>query len=214
LFWILIIALSFYVFSLFETRLKPTINTFAETRARNIAVREINLAVSEQLAFGGSFDYNDFVQIDKSTDGSIEAIRTNIQRINMLQSELMLLINERIWNIEMQEVSIPIGNLSGTQLLMGRGPGIPIRLLPAGDAEVEILHSFTSAGINQTRHQLWLEITTKIEIIIPTGNSRIQVAAQVPLAETIIVGRVPDTYMNLDGTSGLILGTQGAQFGN
>jgi len=197
---------------LFETRLKPAINTFAETRARNIAVREINLAVAEQMALSDVvFGYNDLVEVDKSATGAVEAIRTNIQLVNLLQSELMLLINERIWNIEMQEISIPIGNLSGMQLFMGRGPRIPIRLLPAGDAEVEMLHNFTSAGINQTRHQIWLEITTNIEIIIPTGNSHVQIATQVPIAETIIVGSVPETYMNLDGTSGLIMGTQ---FGN
>ena len=211
LFWLLIIALLIYGFSLFETRMKPAISTFAETTARNIAVREINLAVAEKLAFGGMFDYSDIVEIDKSADGNVEAIRTNIQLVNLLQSELMIHINERIWNIEMQEISIPIGNLSGTAFFAGRGPGIPIRLLPAGDAEVEMLHNFTSAGINQTRHQILLEISTNVEIVMPTGNTRVNVATQIPVAETIIVGRVPDTYMNLDGTAGLIMGTQ---FGN
>ena len=206
LLWALIIALFFYMFSLFETRMKPAIDTIAQTRARNIAVREINLAVAEKLAFGNEVSYNDLIEVDKSADGSVEAIRTNIQLVNLLKAELMLLINERIWHIETQEISIPVGNLSGMQLLAGRGPEIPIRLIPAGDAEVEMLHNFTSAGINQTKHQISLDIRTNVEIIMPTGNTSVQVATQIPIAETIIVGSVPTTYMSLDGALGLIGG--------
>jgi len=194
------------MFSLFETRMKPAIDTIAQTRARNIAVREINLAVAEKLAFGNEVSYNDLIEVDKSADGSVEAIRTNIQLVNLLKAELMLLINERIWHIETQEISIPVGNLSGMQLLAGRGPEIPIRLIPAGDAEVEMLHNFTSAGINQTKHQISLDIRTNVEIIMPTGNTSVQVATQIPIAETIIVGSVPTTYMSLDGALGLIGG--------
>ncbi|MCL2838059.1 MAG: sporulation protein YunB [Oscillospiraceae bacterium] len=204
--WLLIIALVFAGFSIFETRMKPAIDTIAQTRARNLAVREINLAVAEKLAFGGAFDYNDLVEVDKSRDGNVEAIRTNIQLVNLLKSELMLLINERLWHIDTQPIAIPIGNLSRSQLLAGRGPRISINLLPAGDAEVEMLHNFTSAGINQTKHQILLDIRTNIEIIMPTGNTHVQVATQIPVAETIIVGTVPNTYMNIDGVAGLISG--------
>jgi len=195
------------MFTIFETRLRPAVDAIAQTRATNLAVREINLAVVEQLAFeNGGIAYSDIVQIDKSADGSVEAIRTNIQLVNLLQSQLMLLINDRIWQIDTQHISIPVGNLSSSQLLAGRGPNIPIRLVPVGDAVVEMQHSFTAAGINQTRHQILLDITASVQILMPTGNSVITVATQVPIAETIIVGSVPATYMNLDGLPGLVGG--------
>ena len=210
LIFVLIFALVFAMFTIFETRLKPAALAIAETRARNLAVREINLAVVEKLAFeNGGIAYQDIVEIDKSADGSIEAIRTNIQLVNLLQSQLMLLINDRIWEIAAQDISIPAGNLSSFQLFAGRGPNIPIRLVPVGDAEVEMLHNFTAAGINQTRHQILLEITANIQILMPTGNSQITVTTQVPIAETIIVGSVPQTYMSLEGFPGLVGGIGG-----
>jgi len=209
LIFVLIIAVLFFGISVLETRLRPAVAAMAETRARNIATREIHLTVIEKLSGvdgSAAISYNDIVEIDQSESGSIEAIRTNIQLVNLLQSELMVRINERIWQISAHDISIPAGNLSGLQILMGRGPNIPIRLVPVGDAEVEMLHNFTSAGINQTRHQILLEITTNIEILIPTGNTYVQVITQIPVAETIIVGSVPDTYMNVGGNFGLLGG--------
>ena len=94
-------------------------------------------------------------------------------------------------------VEIPIGNLTGVSLLMGRGPKVPVQIIVLTPSKVEFSNSIITAGINQTKHQVNLEVIVDIDVLIPWDTASTQVKTEVLIADTVIVGKVPDTYMNV-----------------
>jgi sporulation protein YunB len=99
-------------------------------------------------------------------------------------------------------VSIPAGNLTGISLLMGRGPGVPVEILVLTSSRVEFQNSIVTAGINQTKHQISLNVIVDIDVLVPWGSESTQVVTEVLIADTVVVGQVPDTYLNFDQDKG------------
>ena len=98
----------------------------------------------------------------------------------------------------MLTVNIPVGNLTGVSLLMGRGPKVPVKIITMTSSRVEFNNSIVTAGINQTKHQINLEVIVDIDILVPWGTESTQVITEVLIADTIVVGRVPDTYLSME----------------
>jgi len=170
----------------------------AESKATRIATVVINETVNEKLA-GDNIGYYDLYKIEKNKDGQISALVSNVIRMNQIKSEITTIIQEKISNIEVQQIGIPLGNLSNNYLLAGRGPKIPIKLIIVGIIEINFRNSFVSAGINQTKHEIVLDAKATITAILPAGRKTAEVVTTIPVAETIIVGNVPTTYTNIEG---------------
>ena len=143
------------------------------------------------------FAYGDFVTLEKDTNGYITAITTNTSRVNLLSAEVLTGIAAAADNGAL-DIRIPLGSLIGENLLLGRGPRIPVHVTMLTSPRIRFENRFTSVGINQSRHTLSLIASVDIDLIIPWGTMSATVDAEVLIAETVILGRVPDAYMGGD----------------
>ena len=118
-----------------------------------------------------NLSYGSLVVVEKNESGEITSVQTNILKMNKLKAEISTKIAERIQSIDRSKMKIPLGTVLGSDLLSGRGPNIKVYFSLSGDVTTEIINNFDSAGINQTRHQILLDITTDIYIVLPGGKT-------------------------------------------
>lgn len=167
----------------------------AVSDASDIVTQQINNAVAEIMAEGNYVgDY--FVTFEKTSTGEVTAISSNMAKINALSAEILDRVVGATENHTLT-VKIPAGNLTGVSLLMGRGPDVPVQIIVLTSSRVEFNNSIVTAGINQTKHQINLEVIVDIDILIPWESESAQVITEVMIADTIIVGKVPETYLNM-----------------
>ncbi len=184
-----------------DSKLRSIITTVASYQARVYATKAINDAVSRQLA-EDNVQYENLVNITKDDAGDITSIQANMIEINRLKASITNAVLEEIMQIQEQKISIPVGTLLGNQFTSGRGPRIPFKLIPAGFASTSISNRFESAGINQTRHQIMLDMTTNMTAIVPGYTVATEVTTNICLAETVIVGRIPANFTQVEGSLG------------
>lgn len=178
--------------------MKPLLNDMAVARVSNAATRAINETVNAELD-EGEISYEKLISFEKDADGKITALRSNMAETNRLQSRIIINLVERISETNTADLNIPIGNLTGISLLSGRGFRIPVRILSVSSASASFANQFTSAGINQTRHQIILNIKVQISILVPGFSTSATVEQQMNVAETVIVGSVPQSYTFFSG---------------
>lgn len=191
---ILVLATSFL---LLDARIRPFIKTIAVNQAKNISTRTINEAVIDVLS-KTDLKYDDIVTIKVDEAGRVTAIETDSIKMNRLKSAISTEITNLISQIERRPISIPSGTLSGFDFLSGRGPKVNLYITLSGSATAAIKNIFETAGINQTRHQIILEITTYIHVIMTGSNASTEIITNITIAETIIVGLVPEIYAGPD----------------
>lgn len=187
---ILILSLLSMVFLTFaDLRLKPVVINAARSRARlfasDVISRSVDAAVAEST---GSF-----INVIYGEDG-ISAIETNVTGISRLRADSILNIRGEISDIDRMTLDIPLGNLAGGMLLTGRGFPVRIKLVPIGDVSGEIYSEFSETGINQTLHRIYLRVRVSMNMIVASDTVRLELADDILVAETVIVGKVPDAY--------------------
>jgi len=168
--------------------------------ATDLITLTINDAIREKMA-QGEFDYSYFVTLERDAQGDIAAITTNMARVNTLSSELVREIVDA-GNSGALDIRIPLGNLTGFNLLVGKGPEIPVRIVMLTSSHAAFRNEFSSAGINQSKHQILLDLVVEIDVLIPWETLSTQVSSEVLVAETILVGKVPDSYFLSDSDEG------------
>ncbi len=197
---ILAIVLTFLAI---DEKLKPTIREYAKASGTYYATKAINDAVNEEIADSG-IKYLDLVTLEKDNNGEIAALYTDIVKINTLKSKIASVLLNKLTTLSTSKLSIPFGNASGINLFSGRGPNIPIKIAPIGSITTSCISQFTSAGINQTKHSITMEVTANVTIILPRDSISTEVHSQVVIAETVLVGSVPESYTNIVDTRDLI----------
>ena len=173
--------------------LKPVMTSMATARVSNLVNRIVSAAVNEAVE-NGQIDYNNFVIFDKDETGHITALRSNVAEVNRMQGMIADEILHRLSELSTSELEIPLGTLTGSALLAGRGPSLFVRMQAVGSASAAFRNQFTSAGINQTRHQIFLDVDVYMSILLPGMKTSTRVSNEIAVAETVIVGGVPDTY--------------------
>ena len=166
--------------------------------ATSDAIDQITLTINEVIhrkMSEGTFDYNYFVNLEKDAQGNITAITTNMSRINTLSSEILQEVVNTAGGGDLN-LKVPLGNLLGLNLLHGRGPDIPVRVIMLTSSFADFRNDLSSAGINQTRHQIVLEVMVDIDVLIPWETVSTRVVSEVLVAETVIVGQVPEMYFD------------------
>lgn len=181
---------------LFIFRLRPMLRPIAVARAKSIANAAINDAVDTVLCKNG-VSYDSLVLLEKDGSDRITALQTKTREINRLKAEITAGILSRVDRLEDTVVSISLGTLINSELFSGLGPKIPITLMPVGFVEANIANSFTSAGINQTIHRILLDVHVTIGIVLPTYTEYSSIETTVILAESVLLGQVPDNYTNV-----------------
>jgi sporulation protein YunB len=167
----------------------------AVSDACDIVTEQVNAVIAVMMAENRYEDEN-FVVLEKNEDGEICAVSSNMARINALSAEILARVVGATEN-RVLEVKVPLGNLTGISLLMGRGPGVPVEIIMMTSSHVEFKNNVVTAGINQTKHQISLEVIVDIDILIPWGTESAQVVTEVMIADTVVIGKVPETYLNM-----------------
>lgn len=185
---------------LVDAQIRPIIKSVSATKAKNICTQIINNTVVETLA-DQQITYDDLVSIAEDGEGKITAVKMQSSKINLLMAQLTQAITVKMANIDRQTVSIPLGTLLGGDLFNGRGSKIKIKLMLEGNVTTDVESRFLSGGINQTHHQIMMQVETSIYTIIPGYNSTTNVHTDICIAETILVGIVPEAFTNVDTTS-------------
>ncbi|MCL1904144.1 MAG: sporulation protein YunB [Oscillospiraceae bacterium] len=179
-----------------DIRLRPIIQKAGEYQSRVVALRIINQAVQDELQ-AQEYNYTDLVELSRDAAGNIISIESNMAGINRLKARVSQTINEGMGSIGQSELKIPIGTVSGINVLYGRGPAIPVKLSPRGFASVNLVSKFTQAGINQTLHQITLNVSSDISAIIPGYTASVNVETEFIITQTVIVGTVPESYAHI-----------------
>ncbi|HHT65552.1 MAG: sporulation protein YunB [Caldicoprobacterales bacterium] len=194
LFSLLLTALLLFI--LIDAGIKPAIIAMSEAKVEYIAVLAMNNAVNEIL--GTNVKYTDLTDVLTDKDGKITMIQYNTILINTLARDTSTLAQNEIRSLGAEGITVPLGSITNSKLLSGRGPDIKVKIIPVGSVSTNFSDEFKQAGINQTRHKIYLELETQVRIVVPLGSDIINVSTRVPITETIIVGDVPNSYVNVD----------------
>lgn len=181
-------------------RMTPALLALAEAQVTNQVTADVTRRVEETLA-AQELSYSDMVRVEKDTAGQITALTANTVKMNALRGEILSGVLEDMEAMAQETIPIPVGNLTGWDLLSDKGPAIRVGFLSAGMGSGEFCSSFSAAGVNQTRHQISLELAVRVNILLPSGPVERVITTQVPVSETIIVGQVPQQYISI-GTGG------------
>ena len=168
------------------------------TQVTNSTSDLINDAIAEQIATG-KIEYDRIVYFEKDLEGKITALKTNIGEVNKLKTDTLNIINDEILSNEHSQMGIPLGSLFLPELLSGKGPEIPVKILSIRNSDATFESTFTQAGINQTMHQLRMCVLIDVSVLVLGQTVSFTVASDVVVAETIIVGAVPDTFLQTGG---------------
>ncbi len=179
----------------FEKKIRPSILSMAVIEADIIATDAINKAIMEKVA--RDIVYKDLVIVEKDEAGRILMAQLNTMEVNRLLAETTLATYDAMNFLEKESLSLPLGEVMGSYLLATYGPRIPVKFIPMGRVNTNLIDIFEEAGINQTRHKVYLEVHTQVRIIIPFISTPVDVYTTVPVADTIYIGEVPDTVLNL-----------------
>ena len=194
LFFVALLALALIVLlAVAASHLKPILTSLATVRVSNTVTRIVNAAVNETV-YDGNVDYDSLMALEKDNEGRIVAVKSNMAEFNRLQSAILANVLERMSEVDTRELSIPVGTLTGSPLLAGRGPAIKVKMQSVGTPSAHFENAFTDAGINQTRHRIMLVVDVSVGILLPGFSTGTRVSNSFAVAETVIVGVVPESY--------------------
>ena len=185
-------------FLLFREKYSFAIRSLAETQVKNATSDLINDAIDKQI-MTGNIQYDRIVYFEKDLEGKITALKTNMSEVNRLKTAILSLINDEILALDSTDLGIPMGNLILPEFMPGRGPSIPVQIIAIRNSDASFLSNFTEAGINQTLQQLTMDVSVDVTVLVLGKSSSFTISSQVVVAETIIVGQVPDTYFQTGG---------------
>ena len=150
-----------------------------------------------RMSGAGNIQYDRIVYFEKDLDGRITALKTNMTEINRLKTDILNIINDEILALDTSDIGIPLGSLFFPEFLSGKGPAIPVHILSIRNSDASFESSFSQAGINQTLHQLAMEVSVDVAVLVLGQTSSFSLTSEVVVAETVIVGGVPQSYVNV-----------------
>ena len=198
--WILLSILLFFV--IFTFTVNPVIMDTVEIKSKALATRAMNSSISDVVM--NSIIYDDLVYIVSDEFGNISMIQANSLEINNLSRELAQACESRIEEFGKNGITIPIGTFTGVPLLVGRGPRIKVKMTPVGSVACKFLSSFETAGINQTVHKIYVNISANIGVVLPLNSRNFTSEQQVLISESVLIGQVPEVYLYSDSLDTLL----------
>ena len=194
---ILLFAFSLLVFSF---KAAAYLRRLTAEMAMSDAIDMVTLAVNEtvnRIMSEGDYGYDYFVSIEKDNEGNIAAISANMSRINAVSARVLSEVVEAAEN-GVLDIKVPLGNLLGSNILMGKGPEVLIEVITLTSSYIDIENELVSTGINQAKHKIILKVDVDVDILVPWDVLTTRVESNVLIAETVIVGEVPETYVDVE----------------
>lgn len=199
-FVILLLLLPVAAVILLRFTVTPLIQELAKARVDNRASYIINEAV-EMVLREDDVDYDSIILFEKDINGSITALKTNMSEINHLKAQILSAIDTMLLDLDVNEIGLPIGSLILPELFSGTGPKLPVRVMSISRSDAEFRNEFKEAGINQSLQQIMMDVVVTMTILTPVGTETVTTVSQVVVAETVIVGEIPDSYVNVEPLS-------------
>ena len=200
-----VLGVALVLFACFWWAVNACLRPAVETLAVSDAVNRVSLAISQSVARCVSeqgVTYSDLVSIETDAAGNVTSLTRDLASASRLNALLVEYITENLGQLQQEEFGIPLGTLTGWVIFSGKGPVIEVELLSAGDVTTRFRHNFEQAGINQTLHQVMLDVSVTVYLLIPGETLSTQVDNEICVAETVIVGQVPETYLYLGSEEG------------
>ena len=191
---------------LLDHQLRPAIKSITEDHACIISTEVLNDVVTSELS-SKDVEYSDLIKIERDLSGKILAVNTDIKKVNLLKSIISEKVQKRISAIDIDKTEIPIGTLTGLEIFSGKGPSLKLKITMSGNIHTDLQSKFLSAGINQTKHQIYMNVSTKISALIPGYPVMTAIETNVLIAETVIVGEVPNIFADVNGQNLPTLGS-------
>lgn len=185
-------------FFLLRSRYRDVISDLARTQVMNTTSDLTNDAIAKQIA-AGNIAYDRIVFFEKDLDGRITALKTNMSEVNRLKTDILNIINDEILSLDTSDIGIPLGSLFLPELLSGKGPSIPVHILSIRNSDANFVSHFSQAGINQTLHRLNMEVSIDVAVLVLGETNSFTMSSEVVVAETVIVGDVPQTFLQTGG---------------
>ncbi|EES48780.1 sporulation protein YunB [Clostridium botulinum] len=177
-----------------DNKVMPSLDRVAEMTVRT---RVLNIINSNSIKlFANEFNYNEMIKIEKDKDGNITLIQADTVKLNYLASKLSIQCNEELQNLEDIKIKIPLGWFTENSIYYNLGPQMAIRVEDVGNINANYESAFESAGINQTRHRIYLNVESKVRVILPFKANEVEIVTKVPVSDTIIVGKIPETAID------------------
>lgn len=173
----------------FDKIIAPTVLLVADSEMRAKTLDVINKNIAE--VYTEKFDYENLINVEKDSSGAIKMLKADTIRLNELATEVAIKSQADIKEIGSIGVKMPIGYITKNNIMSYWGPSITVKMEPIGRVEVSYDSIFESAGINQTRHKILVDVKTNLKIILPLQSKEVEVVNQIPISDTVIVGEVP-----------------------
>lgn len=196
LFILLLVAL--IAFLVLRSRYRDVIRELAQTQVKNTTSDLTNDAIAKQIA-DGVIQYDRIVYFEKDLNGRITALKTNMSEVNRLKTDILNIINDEILALDTSDIGIPLGSLFLPEFLSGKGPAIPVHILSIRNSDATFVSDFSQAGINQTLHKLTMTVSVDVAVLVLGETSSFTINSEVVVAETVIVGDVPETFLQTGG---------------
>lgn len=198
---LVILAVLLALFLGFRGKYRQVIQELAQTQVKNTTSDLTNDAIAKQIA-AGNIQYDRIVYFEKDLDGRITALKTNMTEVNRLKTDILHIINDEILALDHSDIGVPLGSLFLPELLSGKGPSIPVHILSIRNSDAVFFSDFSQAGINQTLHKLTMEVHVDVAVLVLGQTDSFTLTSQVVVAETVIIGQVPDTFLQTGGNYG------------
>jgi sporulation protein YunB len=194
LLWIIaLLVLIIYTFNYIDKNIRPSIIAISEIKAKQVTTQAINNTIKTKIK--NDIDYDDLIFVHYDNEGKVTLMQANTMLMNSVASEVALEVQNELKQISESTIKVPLNNAFNTDLI--RLPSINIQIIPQGSVIVDFATEFESTGINQTRHRVYIIVTTDVKLIVPLVSENITITTNIPIAETIIVGEVPEQYVNV-----------------
>lgn len=197
---IVIVVLFNAVLAFYDRKILPDVRDIAETMVKAKAVDEISQTSMDILS--DEFRYDQMINIEKDNEGNINLIQADTVKLNYISSQLSMKCNEKLKAFSEESIKVPLGWITNKSVFYNLGPKIPVKIEPVGNVVTTYESKFESAGINQTRHKIYINVNAALRMKLPVEDNEIQVSVQVPVSETIIVGKIPDTTLGFGNAVG------------
>lgn len=189
-----VIIISIFLMSIFFSYVvNPIIINTVELKSKSMTTQAINSAIADVL--DGTITYNDLVNIVTNEIGDVELIQANTLKVNMLSKDIARSTETKLDTFGQSGIKIPLGTFTGMTFLVGKGPSLTLSTMPIGAVTCAFESIFESAGINQTAHRIYLNVTADVGVVLPFTTRKLRTSQAVMVSENIIIGKIPDVYL-------------------
>lgn len=181
-----------------QLMIRPNIVNVCEYNSKAVTISLIDDAINERLVeLGDDANYGNLVKLSYTSDGKVASIESNTKLINRIKNDMLTEINDRLMKGETENVDLTVGTLSGIPLFHGSGPTVRMEVEPKGYADAVFISEFTDAGLNQTLHRMIMRTTVSVTAFIPMYSVETKVSGDFLIAETVIIGNVPESFTHV-----------------